>query len=962
MKKLFLCLFVLFLCLFLAGTACGENAPVLKTQPQDRTVRCNTIFALNVRAEGENLSFLWQYRAGDSGEWTDWRTTSVGYMYAFALPEMDQRQVRCVVSNAGGSVASRTFSLEVLPNISEVWYTLPLVKGTVSSSRSIRMDPGTELTLTVHAYGAGLTYQWYYLGNSSIHRDVLEGKTTPELTLTVKEEDNCSLLDCVVTDNRGRTVSMTDTAMLASLAVSQPAPADSEITLWFLNSWAVDYLSIPAGLLQQYDLNGKTAKLLSGDSAEASDGVVRPAGGQTIGAVSGTVSYSCSEGDNTFRLSDGSVLSVHVRDYAKAYADQVMEDYLAAHVTPGMTEYEKAVQCCRFSASYDYDAAYSGVSSLVATGGGDCWAHSDAVLTLLKKLGISAAYHDEREGSFAGHINVMAKLDGAYYILETSYYGTDPDNYSVTYSATPFLLRKLSDGTAAIQTYLDPEGPADLVIPQTIEGLTVTAIDRGAFQARQELRSVTVPETVTSIGEKAFVNCQHLVSAKLPASLRELGAVVFGLCYDLERIDVTPGNPVFSSANGILLGKGGAELLAVPYHYQGTCEVPDGVTSIANSACQNMEFDTFILPGTIREIGEVVFYGTRINRLVLGEGITEIPYGAFANLTVKEVVLPRSLKTIGAHAFAQSYITNIEFSEGLETIGESAFEACSFQSSRLVLPSTLKSIGSRAFLYSNIGGVTVTIGDAESKPDPVNGMVIFNKYSSPTFGENVFSRLTLGVWSGSTALEYALQTGTPYYLLDAEGRTTLQPEWFKLAVDSAVYKDEPWLEPPVYLTGSEPHTLQENVDYLVTYENNDLPGTATAVITGIGAWEGTVRLQFRTTAADRFVTDRNGNTYYYDYKGEKITGTHVFDGVTLFFDENGVLSDRILGDINGDKTVDGRDAIRLMKYLAGEIDEETGEVFAISEKNADLNQDGVTDELDLLRLMKFLGGEIDELN
>ena len=62
----------------------------------------------------------------------------------------------------------------------------------------------------------------------------------------------------------------------------------------------------------------------------------------------------------------------------------------------------------------------------------------------------------------------------------------------------------------------------------------------------------------------------------------------------------------------------------------------------------------------------------------------------------------------------------------------------------------------------------------------------------------------------------------------------------------------------------------------------------------------------------------------------------------------------LIGDVNDDGTVDGRDSVRLMKYLAG--DEEEPEA-KISGTNADLNGDGKVDELDLLCLLKLLGGE-----
>ena len=72
-------------------------------------------------------------------------------------------------------------------------------------------------------------------------------------------------------------------------------------------------------------------------------------------------------------------------------------------------------------------------------------------------------------------------------------------------------------------------------------------------------------------------------------------------------------------------------------------------------------------------------------------------------------------------------------------------------------------------------------------------------------------------------------------------------------------------------------------------------------------------------------------------------------------EENGEIGDTdIPGDVNGDGEVDGRDVIRLMKFLAEDIDEETGEVVKINEKNSDLNEDGEVNELDLLRLLKAL--------
>ena len=45
----------------------------------------------------------------------------------------------------------------------------------------------------------------------------------------------------------------------------------------------------------------------------------------------------------------------------------------------------------------------------------------------------------------------------------------------------------------------------------------------------------------------------------------------------------------------------------------------------------------------------------------------------------------------------------------------------------------------------------------------------------------------------------------------------------------------------------------------------------------------------------------------------------------------------------------------------GEIDEKTGNRIIVFKDCADFNDDGKVDELDLLRLMRFLAGEIETL-
>jgi hypothetical protein len=70
-----------------------------------------------------------------------------------------------------------------------------------------------------------------------------------------------------------------------------------------------------------------------------------------------------------------------------------------------------------------------------------------------------------------------------------------------------------SDGQYTIEGYLGPVGP--VVIPSTIYGWTVTAIDDYAFNgfySAPNVTSITIPDTVISIGYRSFWQCTTLTN------------------------------------------------------------------------------------------------------------------------------------------------------------------------------------------------------------------------------------------------------------------------------------------------------------------------------------------------------------------------------------------------------------------------------------------------------------------
>jgi len=107
----------------------------------------------------------------------------------------------------------------------------------------------------------------------------------------------------------------------------------------------------------------------------------------------------------------------------------------------------------------------------------------------------------------------------------------------------------------------------DVIIPKTYRGLPVARICEMAFHDRDNITSVTIPDSVTSIGNRAFddctrltsvtignnvtsidyyafTGCRHLTSITIPDSVTSIGRGAFSYCQRLTS--VTIGNNVTS--------------------------------------------------------------------------------------------------------------------------------------------------------------------------------------------------------------------------------------------------------------------------------------------------------------------------------------------------------------------------------------------------------------------------------
>jgi len=165
-------------------------------------------------------------------------------------------------------------------------------------------------------------------------------------------------------------------------------------------------------------------------------------------------------------------------------------------------------------------------------------------------------------------------------------------------SNTEFTYNVIDDGvevTGCVGTC-----PSDLIIPDFIDGYTVTSIGASAFDHSQ-LTNVTLPDSVTSIGESAFY-WNSLTNINLPDNLEVIGNYAFAR----------------NSFNQINL--------------------PDSLITISDYAFEYSYIETLIVPSSVETIGRAIFKASSLNTIAFMGDRPEISNAAFV-FTGLELVL-----------------------------------------------------------------------------------------------------------------------------------------------------------------------------------------------------------------------------------------------------------------------------------------------------------------------------------
>lgn len=254
----------------------------------------------------------------------------------------------------------------------------------------------------------------------------------------------------------------------------------------------------------------------------------------------------------------------------------------------------------------------------------------------------------------------------------------------------------INEGKVTI-TDCDMNIQGDIVIPDTLGGIPVTAIGDNAFYYCGGITSVTMGDNIESIGANAFNLCGALYEVVLPEKLTEIKPQTFYMCFNLTKINLGQTKVTVIGNNAF----GYCDYLSV-------ATIPDTVTKIGDGAfsgCGNLQ--TVIIGKNVSEIGINAFrdcYNLRTvyctgtsaqwQNTVIGEGneMLTVPVYNYEHKHKYTKSLTRSATCLRDGAYTHSCSCGAsydEFFKGEHTVKSTVTKATASKDGKIVYKCTL---------------------------------------------------------------------------------------------------------------------------------------------------------------------------------------------------------------------------------------------------------------------------------
>ena len=227
--------------------------------------------------------------------------------------------------------------------------------------------------------------------------------------------------------------------------------------------------------------------------------------------------------------------------------------------------------------------------------------------------------------------------------------------------------------------------------------------DRWVYNEDCNLKHITLPESITHIDEYAFSYQDKLKEIIIPNGVSTIGDSAFYGC-DLKRVTIP---------NSVqIIGEGSFACFGI-LSFKGKFATEDGKALISDNTfiqyANGNKAKTYTIPNNIIKIGNKAFLFSNLQCIIIPDGVTEIGVNAFSNCgNLTDLVIPETVTTIGEYAFGGcSSLESVTIPCSVTTIGRYAFCDCSSLTS-VTIPDGVTTIKYGAFIFCrNLASVTI---------------------------------------------------------------------------------------------------------------------------------------------------------------------------------------------------------------------------------------------------------------
>ena len=227
-----------------------------------------------------------------------------------------------------------------------------------------------------------------------------------------------------------------------------------------------------------------------------------------------------------------------------------------------------------------------------------------------------------------------------------------------------------------------------VIIPEAIDGHTVTELERRLFQNNTTITRVAIPRGITQIPNSCFKGATNLTSVAIPQAVNKI---------DMWAFANTP------SLNSVSLPTGLEQI---------------GYCAFYNSGISNIS----ILSDTI--ISDYAFENcVNLKSIKLPNNLTKLELGVFSGCTnLESVTFPESITCIGSESFEGcESLKSVSLPNNLETLEYGAFKGCTSLES-VTIPASVTWLGDK--LFANC--TSLKTATFQKYPDRLTGYIFEN--------------------------------------------------------------------------------------------------------------------------------------------------------------------------------------------------------------------------------------------